>query len=95
LVATRTGLMRDRNHPKTVISIHVRALLAAPIVIIAAYLRLCLLIPGSGATLEAWVFGHASRAASPHVLDFMVSECERYVREIRFHRNRQEETEDP
>jgi hypothetical protein len=33
LVATRTGLMRDRNHPKTVISIHVRALLAAPIVI--------------------------------------------------------------
>jgi hypothetical protein len=31
LVATGTGLMRDRNHPRTIISIYVRALLAAPI----------------------------------------------------------------
>jgi hypothetical protein len=29
LVATKTGLMRDHNHTKTVISIHVCALLAA------------------------------------------------------------------
>ena len=26
LVATRTGLMRDRNHPQTIISIHAYAL---------------------------------------------------------------------
>ena len=26
LVATRTGLMRDRNHPQTIISVHVHAL---------------------------------------------------------------------
>ena len=56
LVAMRTGLMRDRNHPKTVISAHVRALLAVPIGF-AACLRICLSIPGSGATLGAW--GHA------------------------------------
>lgn len=52
LMAMRTGLMRDRNHPKTVISAHVRALLAVPIGF-AACLRICLSIPGSGATLGA------------------------------------------
>src|SRR5215207_9496030 len=61
LMAMRTGLMRDRNHPKTVICAQVRALLAVPIRF-AACLRICLSIPGSGATLGAWVFGHASRA---------------------------------
>jgi hypothetical protein len=29
LVATRVGLMWDRNHPRTIVSIHIRALLAA------------------------------------------------------------------
>jgi len=52
LMAMRTGLMQDRNHPKTVISVHVRALLAVPIGF-AACLRICLSIPGSGATLGA------------------------------------------
>jgi hypothetical protein len=52
LMAMRTGLMRDRNHPKTVISAHVCALLAVPIGF-AACLRICLSIPGSGATLGA------------------------------------------
>jgi hypothetical protein len=52
LMAMRTGLMRDRNHPKTVISVHVRALLVVPIGF-AACLLICLSIPGSGATLGA------------------------------------------
>ena len=52
LVARRTGLMRDRNHPATAISIHVYALSV---------------VRDSVATLGAWVFGHTSstsRAAS-------------------------------
>jgi hypothetical protein len=52
LMAMRTGLMRDRNHLKTVIPVHVRALPAVPLGF-AAYLRICLSIPGSGATLGA------------------------------------------
>jgi hypothetical protein len=52
LMAMRTGLMRDRNHPKRVISVHVRALLAVPIGF-AACLRIWLSISGSGATLGA------------------------------------------
>jgi hypothetical protein len=52
LMAMSTGLMRDRNHPKTVISVHVRALLAVPIGF-AACLRICLSVPASGATLGA------------------------------------------
>ncbi len=46
LVARRTGLMRDRNHPGTIISIHVYALFV---------------VRSSVATLGAWVFGHTSR----------------------------------
>jgi len=39
LMAMRTGLMRDRNHPKTIISVHVRALLAV-LIGFAACLRI-------------------------------------------------------
>jgi hypothetical protein len=46
LVARRTGLMRDRNHPQTTISVHVYALFV---------------VHNSVATLGAWVFGHTSR----------------------------------
>lgn len=42
LVATRVGLMRDRNHPKTVVSIHVRALLATLITICRSSVALSL-----------------------------------------------------
>ncbi len=40
LVATRTGLMRDRNHPRTVISVHVRALSATRIVVCGLFAAL-------------------------------------------------------
>jgi hypothetical protein len=42
LVATGTGLMRDRNHPRTIISIYVRALLAALIAICSLFAALLL-----------------------------------------------------
>jgi hypothetical protein len=42
LVATGTGLMRDRNHPRTIISIYVRALLAALIAISSLFAALFL-----------------------------------------------------
>ena len=42
LVATGTGLMRDRNHPRTIISIYVRALLAALISICSLFAALLL-----------------------------------------------------
>lgn len=42
LVATGTGLMRDRNHPRTIISIHIRALLAAVIAICGLFAALSL-----------------------------------------------------
>ncbi len=61
LVATKTGLMRDRNHPGAIISTHVSALLALMI----AICRLSatrLLVKSSGTMLRAWLFGHTSRA---------------------------------
>ena len=60
LVATKTGLMRDRNHPGAIISTNVSALLALMI----AICRLSatrLLVKSSGTMLRAWLFGHTSR----------------------------------
>ena len=37
LAATKTGLMRDLNHPKTIISTHVHAMLASQIAICALF----------------------------------------------------------
>lgn len=51
--------MRPQLPQETVISIHVRALLAAPIVICCLF-GLRLLIRGSGAPLEVRVFDHGS-----------------------------------
>jgi hypothetical protein len=42
LVAMRTGLMRDRNHPKTIISIHISASLATLIAICRLFVTLSL-----------------------------------------------------
>ena len=42
LVGMRTGLMRDRNHPKTIVSIHISALLATLIAICRIFATLSL-----------------------------------------------------
>src|SRR5215216_3657624 len=42
LVAMRIGLMRDRNHPKTIISIHISASLATLIAICRLFVTLSL-----------------------------------------------------
>jgi transposase len=42
LVGMRTGLMRDRNHPKTIVSIHISALLATLIAICRLFATLSL-----------------------------------------------------
>ena len=42
LVATKIGLMQDRNHPRTTIPIHIRALLAALISICRSFAALSL-----------------------------------------------------
>ena len=63
LVATRVGLMRDRNHPKTSISTRISALLAMLIAICRVFA-----VPSLDRRLWnypwTWVFGHTSRCAS-------------------------------
>src|SRR5215213_5867958 len=60
LVATRIGLMRDRNHPKTSISTRISALLAMLIAICRVFA-----VPSRDRRLWnypwTWVFGHTSR----------------------------------
>jgi hypothetical protein len=56
LVATRGGLMRDRNHAKTDISIHSRVL----IVICGSFAALSCDPRFPNHTLGTWVFGHTS-----------------------------------
>lgn len=58
LVATKTGLMRDRNHPGTIISIHIRAPLVARIATCCLFAAL---------TLDCRLRSHArSLAFRPH-----------------------------
>lgn len=58
LVATGTGLMRDRNHPRTIISINIRSLLAAVILICSLFAA-----PSLDPRLRVWF---RSLAFRPH-----------------------------
>ncbi len=65
LVATKTGLMRDRNHPGAIISTNVSALLALMIAI-CRISATRLLLKSSGTMFRAWLFGHTSRRSCLH-----------------------------
>ena len=60
LVATRIGLMRDHNHPKTIIPTHGSALPATLIAVCRLFAALSL-DPKLRNHFGAWVFGHTSR----------------------------------